>query len=669
MSSTPELTDTPATDEGAEDPAGTPVVVDRLFWGVLVAVLVPIAVAVVRAIRNDWVPLGDNGLFLIRSRDVLTSHTPLLGTWTSASLNTGSNFNHPGPLIFDLLALPTKLGGAAGLALGTAVINAFAVAGIGLMARRRGGPVVGIGALLVAALLCSSMGSELLYDPWNPHVVLLPFLFLLTCVWSLAAGDHVALPWAVGAASLIVQTHLSYAGLVAVLCGWGVVALGLAVRRDRAGDGWPARRRSLAKVGAVALLVAGLCWLQPLVEMATADGPGNLERLARNGATSDETIGVDRGTRIVADTATVPPLWLRPSFENALAYERLQRAAPGDLPSVDPSLPVAAALLAALGLLLAAAAWDARRRCDGTAVAALLTAGVALVAELVTAWRLPVGIIGVAAHQFRWMWPIAAFGTLAVLAYALRRGADTPGRARGTAIALGVLAVAVAVSTVPFHNVRSGPVSDADAMPTLRAAMAQMGAIEGQGTILVDVTGIRFAEPYTATLMAELQSRGIPFTVENEGMVRQLGEGRRETGEARQRLLFREGDAARVGLPGARRVVYVEGLTATEQDERADLRAAAVDHLVTEGVVTRDLDEARLPGNQLAAIPTGPAPAREAVESLLNRGTLTYLVDNDFLVVDAPWKARLERLADLERRWARHTLGLFLAPIAPAGGP
>ena len=59
--------------------------------------LVPIVVATVRAIRRDWIPVGDDAFFVIRPRDVFNQHRPLLGTWTSASTNaSGSTSTIPG---------------------------------------------------------------------------------------------------------------------------------------------------------------------------------------------------------------------------------------------------------------------------------------------------------------------------------------------------------------------------------------------------------------------------------------------------------------------------------------------------------------------------------------------------------------------------------------------
>ena len=87
--------------------------------------ILPILIATIGAVTRGWVALGDNGLLLVRTEDVLTSHHPLLGTWTSASMAAGRAINNPGPLWFDLLAPFVRLGGpSAGLAAGVAIANA-----------------------------------------------------------------------------------------------------------------------------------------------------------------------------------------------------------------------------------------------------------------------------------------------------------------------------------------------------------------------------------------------------------------------------------------------------------------------------------------------------------------------------------------------------------------
>lgn len=639
---------------------------DQLFVASVLVGILPIVVATVRAARRGWEPVGDNAYFLIRARDVFTEHHPLLGTWTSASQNTDTNFNNPGPLLFDLLAIPAKLGGGIGLAIGVALLNISALVGVAVVARRQGGPLVGMAAVAVTALLCSSMGSQLLFDPWQPHSLLLPFLFTMTTVWAMASGDHRVLPWAVGVASLIAQTHLSYVVLLAALGGWGLVGLGCSLRRARALDpeAWPARRRSITRAAVISVVVVAVCWIQPFIENVTSEGEGNIVRLATNATSAEESVGVSLGTRVVADTLTVPPFWLRPSFEESLRAADASSDG-GQISSVDPSFPVAALLLGGLGAALVAAAWDARRRADRSTSAALSTAAVALGAGLVTAWQLPFGVFGVAAHQFRWMWPMGAFIALALLTYVLRRGSLD--RRRGAVVppVMAAVIAVVAVSTLPTYNVGSGPSLDESAIDVMHEARPQMAALEDEGTLLVDFDGIRFAEPYTGPVMAELQRRGIPFVLDVESEVRQLGDGRRLDGDA-QRLIFRDGSRVSDAPPGARRVVYVEGLGDAERRELEGLRQEIAAHLSEDGIRTKDLSGTGLPPALIDSIPSGPDPA--AVDALMRFGSLVVLIDRDLLVVDEGWQARVERYAELQKEWDAGTMALFLAPLDPDGG-
>jgi hypothetical protein len=407
-----------------------------------------------------------------------------------------------------------------------------------------------------------------------------------------------------------------------------------------------------------------VCWIQPAIENIISEGDGNVSRLAANATSAEESVGVELGTRVVADTLTVPPFWLRPSFEESLR--------PGDgssdraqVDSVDPSFPVAALLLLVLGGAVAAAVWDARRRDDRVASAALSTAAVALMAGLITAWQLPFGVFGVAAHQFRWMWPVGAFTAFALLTYVLRRESGARWRGPIVAPALAAVIIVVAVTTLPTYNVGSGPSLDESAIEVMQRARPQMAALEDEGTLLVDFDKIRFAEPYTGPVMAELQRRSIPFVVEVESEVRQLGEDRRLDGDA-QRLIFRDGSRVSDAPPGARRVVYVEGLPDTERRELERLRTEIAAHLSKGGIRTKDLSDAGLPPALVDAIPSGPDPA--AVDTLMRYRFIVSLVDRDLLVVDEGWQARFERYADLQDEWDDGSLALFLAPLGPDGG-
>ncbi len=382
--------------------------------------LLPIVVATARGIARGWLPVGENALFQILPKDVFSAHPPLLGLASSASLITGTDVHHPGPLMFDLLAPPVALFGGPGVGVGIALINVAAVIGIAAFAWRRGGPLFVAGAMAVVSALLWSMGSELLYDPWNPHGILLPFLCFLVLVWCAADGDPAALPFAAVAGSLALQTHLSYSLLVPVLGLWCVAALLVAARRAPPGSDL---RRRLRRSGPVALVVLLLCWAQPLGQQLFGAGPGNLTELLASSKESGDSVGPRLAVRMVARIATEPPFFLRPSFRK------------GWIPSttivVDPSsadlpiLPFAVGSLVVLVAVLGALAWAARRRCDATIVRLLVTVLLALGLALLTAVRAPLGYFGIPMHLFRWLWAVAAFAFLGILLALLRR---VPGR-------------------------------------------------------------------------------------------------------------------------------------------------------------------------------------------------------------------------------------------------
>ena len=83
---------------------------------------------------------------------------------------------------------------------------------------------------MVTAGLVWTLGSELLYDPWQPNVLVLPFWLLLITIWAVVA-DHVSLlPLAVIVGSFVMQTHLGYLFLVPILLAF---AVGVIVLRRR----------------------------------------------------------------------------------------------------------------------------------------------------------------------------------------------------------------------------------------------------------------------------------------------------------------------------------------------------------------------------------------------------------------------------------------------------
>lgn len=611
-------------------------------WTVPIATaitIVPIIVATIRALIDGWLAIGDNANFLIRSRDVLTANHPLLGTWSSASLAIGDPVNHPGPLMFDLLAVPAKIGSSGGLAVGVALIAIASVIGIAVFGQRAGGTRLALTSLAAAAALAWTMGPSLLYDPWNPHIVLLPFLLLLVLMLAMARGDAVALPFAAGVASLIVQTHLTYAELAPALCLVGVVLL------------VHARRREVIRPAVVTAVVLALAWAQPLADQVV--GEGNLGALAGGVGASGDPVGATLGARVAADVLSTPPWWARPSFEDSYRVPPLQPTHVDGVPNIGglPSGFVAAASMAILGLVLSAAWLVSRRRRDDLARRALVVSAVTIVFGVVAIITQPLSEIGISAHQLRYLWPIGIFATASVLLTLTAR--------RFTTVAPLVAIVVLSVLNIPASASTEGPANDADISPVMRELGAQLGHLEIDGTLLYDTTGIRFAEPWTSAIMAALLEHGTEFEVEEEFWVRQLGERRRADGSATERIYLREGDDAEKVPAGARRVAHVEGLSTSERRELESLELELADLEVT------------LNANGEAANRLEPLPyfrdADPDVAEMIDTGWLSIFVLGDLVSVPADRQADVDRYARLWYRWNRQTIALFVEPITTDG--
>ena len=154
------------------------------------------------------------------------------------------------------------------------VANLAAIAGAAWAAQRVGGQRAMVLTTALSAGLAWSLGSELLFDPWQPHAMLLPFWCLLVMCWALAAGDLLMAPFVVAIASLLVQTHLSFVYVVAIIGAATVVmtSAGL-VRMARAGGAvWDAERSWLQRIGLWTAGVAVLAWCQPLSTSSSAKG-------------------------------------------------------------------------------------------------------------------------------------------------------------------------------------------------------------------------------------------------------------------------------------------------------------------------------------------------------------------------------------------------------------
>ncbi len=531
-----------------------------LLATLLVAVNLPIIVGATRALARGWQPISDNGMLLVRTRDVGTSHHPLLGMLTSASDIVNVPLNHPGPLYFDALAPSVRLLGPwVGLAVGVMLVNMGAVSLAVVAARRLGGADTMLAVALALVGLEFALGSELLFDGWPPNGMVLPYFAFLVVVTVLASGDLAMAPWVAGVGSLVLQTHLSYAVPVVAMAvaGAALAALNLWHRRER-----PAWRRP-AVWTAVVLVLA---WVQPLIEQVSGPGEGNMSRIyGATHTTGVEFYGPRLATRLVAQVLTGP--WFsRSGYADGIPIVPKGTGVLGVLP-----LGAAVAWVAVILVALVAAAVVAWRSGRAPLATMLAVAAVAVVAGIEALATSPVSVLGVYPNQMRWLWPVAALVAAALLAAlftALRAG---PARA-GPALAIGVaVVVAVSAANLPtYASSAEGPVAGEGDLRRAQELVAQLGAVENRGPILVDQNGQDFGEAFIGLVYAELQDRGVPMVFDGEGMVRQLGEERRDDGDARYSLHEAHGSEAFQLPVGGERVAFVDGLSPAE---RSELRA------------------------------------------------------------------------------------------------
>lgn len=224
---------------------------------------------------------GDMALIELRVREV-GNHAVLLGPYSRY------HWHHPGPLLFDWLALPYRVLGSNARALFaastlTALITTVIIA---FVLHRRGGARLLGWSMVVVGILVWALGPEVFRLPWNPWITILPLAGVLLLAWNATAGDLWSYPLAVAGGSFLVQSHVGYAAVtVAILAGAAGIVIVCAVRNLV-----PWRR-----VGIVALVALGtlaVLW-SPSLYQQVRDEPGNLSELRQffSDAEPDHTLG------------------------------------------------------------------------------------------------------------------------------------------------------------------------------------------------------------------------------------------------------------------------------------------------------------------------------------------------------------------------------------------
>ncbi len=473
----------------------------RLILLLTAITCVPLVVALIALTRTHWSPVLDLAMTELRVRDVGTRHTPLVGLPGRIGTipNQGS---HPGPISFYLLAPVYRVLGETSwsLELGTALIHIVTVAFVLVLAFRRGGRRMVIAAGVLVAVVLRGYGANVLTQPWNPYLPVVPWLLVLFAAWSLLEGDSVAVLAFVIAGSICAQTHVPYVGLVG---GMGVLLLGWLLVRGRVGQAVEMpniRRWTLISVG-----VGVILWLPPVVDQLRHT-PGNLSMLSdyfRN--PPEQNVGVGEGVKLLLRQLNVFRL-----IGGAFRHSDYFKVASFDLTgSVLPGL-----LFLAIWIAAAVTAYRMRYR---LLIHLHAVIGVSFLLAVVAMAR----IFGKVWYYLTfWAWGIVALATFAVVwtvVARLRQVAPEwlPRTDRmfvvGSSTLLGLSTLAFSYSAAhlkPPENHLSRPLG-AVVGPTATALTDGTGAADGKaGTYIVTWSDVAYFGSQAYGLVNELDRRG-----------------------------------------------------------------------------------------------------------------------------------------------------------------
>jgi hypothetical protein len=447
--------------------------------GMLAAIAVPLGVALAVLRSPRWFPLLDMAQTELRVRDVASSHPPLIGL--AGRIGTfAQQGSHPGPLSFWALWPFYEIFGANSWALEAAgvALNLLAI-GLALwLAYRRGGPALLLGVGTAVALLTRALGAEVLTQPWNPYIPIMWWFAFLLAVWSVACDDLPALPFAVFAGTMCVQTHVSYLGLVLGLVAAMVVYLGVRVYQRR--DEREERRRILrwsAWSGGLAIFL----WIPPVIDQLVHD-PGNLRVIFDYfKAPPESPIGLGSGLKF---------------FLANLSPGRLITGLSSDFSASGSTIPGILMLVASAAAF--AVAWRMRHQLLLRLNAVI---AVALVLGLISASRI-FGVVWF--YLLLWGWATSALMLVAVgwtVAAVANRLLDPPTRSRASRAGSAAL-VAITVSILATFVAEASTVE----IPTPRLSRSLAGVVPGTVRALERRHGR--GEPYLVTWLPDPSSIG-----------------------------------------------------------------------------------------------------------------------------------------------------------------
>ena len=259
----------------------------------------PFIYALMRALRDGWIPVSDSAVIALRSWDVLSAHGSLVGEATRLAAGA----HDLGPLEFWLLTLPVHLHPAQGVLWGGAVWCMVAAS----LAIEAAWAVAGeLGAVLasgiIAGLVAWSPGIAMV-PVWNPWFGMMFFIAALATGWAVLSGRQKWWPALAITGSVATQAHLMYAIAAAGLVLLGFIAVMV--------DSFRPRRYRWAIIG----IIAGLaCWTAPLIQQFTARTGNITQLIGALRAPGTAQTGIGFGLKALSAATQPPVYWWKPSL-------------------------------------------------------------------------------------------------------------------------------------------------------------------------------------------------------------------------------------------------------------------------------------------------------------------------------------------------------------------
>lgn len=381
---------------------------------------VPLIRSAIRLIRAGWVPTGDEATIALRSFDVFSVRSPLLGQATTSVDPASGIARTAGPLQYWFLSVPSHVGPIwLSIVLATA-LSVACLCGAVALARRQGGLALATAVSVGLVLVVRAANPDFFVTTWNPHLGMAPFVLLFFLCWVVGSGGFRWFPLMILVASFAAQCHMTY--LVSALPLAAVATAAsfgqwLCAARRRSGRSWGIEAKSL--VAGVAVLV--LCWTPTFWQQIAGPGKGNLKLLAGSGGSDVPRLGYGIGWRAIAHSLAWPPRFLSVfSFSDNYLF---------DVFGVSLARRIAAGVLVAV---LAIVGGLALRRRDRATVVGVALVGVLIGAGMTVGALTPGDLRGFTTlYTLRWLVPLS-LEFWAILGFGVARGWQARRTSRST---------------------------------------------------------------------------------------------------------------------------------------------------------------------------------------------------------------------------------------------